>query len=432
MKNYLIVPFIGLFTIAIIGGVSTASYGRAHTIDNKAEETKVETLADSQLSIAEIPPLPPIYIEQVATLKKGQTLSTILQRADLNNQDIHSATRSLRKAYNIRRMRPGAEFVYSYTESKEGLTPVLQGLSLYTNTDKHITVNRTTNDNFKSKVAKRPILRVHKIAQGQIKHSLYVAAQNAGLPDQLIVPFIELFSWDLDFTRDIRSGDDFRILFEEIHDDKGDFIRYGKVLAGEIDLTRKKKTVSAFRAPNGSYYDAKGLAKKKALLRTPLKFSRISSHFNPRRKHPVLKYTRAHKGTDFAASTGTPIKASGDGRIVEAGWKGGYGRYIRIRHNSTFDTAYAHMSRYGRGMKKGRFVKQGTVIGYVGMSGTATGPHLHYEVMRHGKKVNAMRVRLPSGKSLPKKMAREFKKSVASAKAQWLEATQIAQAGTDK
>lgn len=426
MKKFL--PFwiaTGVLCFAFLGGIATAGY---HAVSPRQVLAEAPPAEATLTEIAENIQLPPIYIEQVAALKRGQTLASILQKEHFNTQDIHNATRALGKVYNLRRMRPDDEFMFTFKEGLNQEPPTLLMLSLYTDADKYIQATRQDNNTYKAIIDERPTFKVQRTAQGEISASLYVAAQNAGLPDALIVPFIELFSWDLDFTRDIREGDKFRIMFEEVLDENNEFIRYGDIVAGEIDSARRGTTVSAFLAPNGKYYDAEGRSKKRALLRTPLKFSRISSHFNPNRKHPVLGYTRAHKGTDFAAPTGAPIRAAGDGTVVEMGWKGGYGRYIRIRHNSEFETAYAHMSRYGRGMKVGRRVQQGDVIGSVGMSGTATGPHLHYEVFRFKQQVNAMRVKLPAGEPLPADMRTAFLQQVKVAQNEWLKSAQVAAA----
>ena len=372
-------------------------------------------------------PLPPIYIEQMAKVTYGQTLAMVLQKNGFSARDIHYATRALNHEYPTNRMPADVEFMFSFKEPKLDAQPELDSLALYTKDDKFIRVSRTLGGKFEIDVDERLVMRVPQVATGRIESSLYLAARNAGLPDRLIVPFIELFSWDLDFTRDIREGDTFSVVYEEVHDERGEFIRYGNVLAGKMVLKRKESPVSAFRANNGVYYDASGRAKRRALLRTPIEFTRISSHFNPNRKHPVLGYTRAHKGTDFAAPTGTPVKAAGDGRITEITWKGGYGRYIKVQHNSTFSTAYAHLSRYKRGLKPGAYVHQGDTIGYVGMSGTATGPHLHYEVFHRGRQVNAMRVKLPEGAPLPQKYKEDFKQHVALAQKLWTNANKLAQ-----
>ena len=411
--------------LIILVGVTFASMGSAPP-ENTAKQAQV-IVTDDQPALEPLD-LPAIFIEQVATVGYGETLAKVLQEASFSAGDIHYATRALNREYPTSRMPADVEFMYTFKEPEAAQSPTLNSLALFTKDDRFIKVSRTDKGSFKADVDKRHVIRAPQAATGTISSSLYLAARNAGLPDRLIVPFIELFSWDLDFTRDIRKGDTFRVVYEEIRDERGEFIRYGNILAGEMTLKRKNEPVSAFLAPNGNYYDKNGRAKKRALLRTPIQFTRISSHFNPNRKHPVLGYTRAHKGTDFAAPTGTPVKAAGDGRVTEVEWKGGYGRYIRIKHNSTFSTAYTHLSRYKRGLKPGRYVRQGDTIGYVGMSGTATGPHLHYEVLRNGRQVNAMKVKLPKGAPLPNKYRDDLKRQVSLSQKLWLQESRIAKA----
>lgn len=410
--------FLGL--LAVLVGVTLFSMGDAGPEKPAAEKTATATAP------LPVPELPPIYIEQIAKVNDGQTLAQVLDKADFSPSDIHYATRALNKEYRVSRMPAGAEFIYAFKEPGPGQTPVLDSLALYTKDDKFIKVNRQENGRFETDVDKRHVIRMPQVATGTIKSSLYLAAQNAGLPDRLIVPFIELFSWDLDFTRDVRRGDTFRVVYEEILDERGEFIRYGKILAGEMALKRKDEPVSAFLAPNGDYYDKDGRAKKRALLRTPLKFTRISSHYNLQRKHPVLGYTRAHRGTDFAAPTGTPVQAAGDGRVVSVKWNGGYGRYVKIKHNNRYSTAYAHLHRYARGLRPGKYVRQGQTIAYVGSSGMSTGPHLHYEVHVNGRQVNPMRVKLPKGEPLPAKHKDGLQQQVALAEKLWLQAGQLA------
>ena len=371
--------------------------------------------------------LPTLYIEKQARIKHGQTLSGILIKAGIDPQEAYLASNALNKKYRLRDLRPGQKFLFSYHERAHSHKPeYLNRISLFTREDEKIEVLRQADGDYVTQISPRPVTLKEQAAQGTIDSSLYMAASDAGLPDSLIVPFMELFSWDLDFTRDIRDGDHFKVVFEKVYDENGEFVRYGHIVGAELDLSHGNRTVSAFLGPDGNYYNKDGLSKRKTLLRTPLKFTRISSRFQVRRKHPVLGYTRAHKGTDFAAPTGTPIKAAGDGRIVELGWKGGYGRYVRIEHNKTFSTAYGHMSRWAKGMKAGRYVHQGDVIGYVGMSGLATGPHLHYEVLIHHKQVDAMKVKLPNGAPLAASARPKFKQTLASVESMWQGNTQLA------
>ena len=420
--------FIILLVILLaVTAISFASVNNDFNTNNASVSDKsVLTDFNKKTSLPEVD-LPDIYIEQATRVEYGKTLAQKLLYNGFTQSDIHYATRAMNQEYSLNRMPAGAEFLFSFKEPEQNARPELARLSLYTKDDRYISVSRNKEGRFKADIGKRPVVRVPHVASGTINNSLYLAARNAGLPDRLIVPFIQLFSWDLDFTRDIRKNDSFRVIYEKIQNPQGEFIRYGKILAGQMTLKRKDKPVSAFLAPDGEYYSQSGRAKKRALLRTPIEFTRISSHFDPNRMHPVLGYTRAHKGTDFAAPTGTPIKASGDGRVKEVEWKSGYGRYIRIGHNSTFSTAYAHLSRYKRGLNPGDYVKQGDTIGYVGMSGTATGPHLHYEVLRNGRQVNAMKVKLPKGKPLAEKYRDEFNRRIAMTKKLWAQENKLAQ-----
>lgn len=369
----------------------------------------------------DVDPLPPVYIEYTLTLEAGDTVSDLLHDAGLDTQSVHDLTARLREKVDLRSIPAGQDFIVSYLEtSPDGSTRTLDTIRFFTRDDKNIQVQRK-DGRFTVSSAERTLTRVEKAAKGTIVNSLFNAAIEADLPESLVIPFIELFAWDIDFTRDIRTGDSFRVVYEKIYDEHGNLVRYGNILGGE--LTSRGKTLQSFRMVtsdgNVAYYNAQGLSKRRALLRTPIKFTRISSGFSRSRKHPVLGYTRAHRGTDFAAPTGTPIKAAGDGVIAEIGWKGGYGRYIRVRHNSKFDTAYAHMHRFAKGMRNGVRVRQGQLIGYVGTTGLSSGPHLHYEVHINGDKVDPLKVTLPAAEPLPARDLSAFRAQVARLQELW-------------
>lgn len=358
--------------------------------------------------------IPPIFIEKTIQLKKNQTLANELIKASIPKRDTYQALRKLEKKYSLRKLPLGQEFVLRFKETTDGKKARIENLSFYTKNDKIAKVTYE-NGKYKASLKPRPIVTEQQSAIGTISGSLYAAASKAGLPASLVPSFANLFAWELDFTRDVRKGDDFRVVYERIEDENGNFIRNGNILAAEL-ITRKKvhNAYQAIVNNRKEYYDENGMNKRRSLLRTPIEFARISSHFNLKRKHPILKYTRAHKGTDFAAPTGTAIKAAGDGVIEVAKWNGGYGRYIKIRHDKKYKSSYAHMSRYAKGMKPGKKVRQGQTIGYVGTSGRSTGPHLHYELLRHGTQVNAMREKLPNGKKIPKKYLNKFKNQIAN------------------
>lgn len=368
--------------------------------------------------------LPPIYVEQTITLKKNQTLVDTLQHYELPFKLVNSALYPLQKKYRVTKLRPGQKIKVTYKEDDKNTVDYIEEIELITPEDKIVSSKwDLKKERYTAQVKARPIQIQKNVALGTIEGSLYMSAKKAGMPAALVAPFANLFAWDIDFTRDIRTGDTYKVFYEAIYDDEGQFLRSGRILGAELHT--RHKTYDSFRIQHNGivgYYNSQGINKEKVLLRTPIEFARISSHFNLRRKHPVLGYTRAHKGTDFAAPSGTAIRASGDGVVERASWYGSFGRFISIRHSNNFKTHYAHLSRYGKGIKAGRKVRQGQVIGYVGTSGRSTGPHLHYEVLKRGKHVNPMKVALPVGKKLPSSRKADLNKLVAEAHSQWQQA----------
>lgn len=417
-------------TCAAVAAFLLLTYNAGAKLPEEDPIGAVIQAAESQAKRQSLPPiqkdkedaLPPIFYEKEVTLDRRDTLSSLLIGESVPRSLTARALHKLQRKYNVRQLRPGQKVTLSFKEGDVD-TLKLDSIFFYSPDDKTVEIKRESAKDFKVNIGKRQLNTEVVAITGTIDDSLYMSAKRAKLPAALVPSFANLFAWELDFTRDIRPGATFKVVFEKILDEKGKYLRSGHVLAAE--LTTKGKTYDAFRtSENGwaEYYSSKGYNKKRTLLRTPLAFTRISSHYNLRRKHPVLGYTRAHKGTDFAAPTGTPIKAAGDGVVEKASWYGGYGRYIRIRHDKKFKTAYAHMSRYARGMKAGKKVKQGQTIGYVGTSGRSTGPHLHYEVFVYGKQVNAMKVKLPTGGKVKKKGLQNFNAMVAKYQAMWGEA----------
>jgi murein DD-endopeptidase MepM/ murein hydrolase activator NlpD len=236
----------------------------------------------------------------------------------------------------------------------------------------------------------------------QVETSLYASALKLGATSREIEALADAFSYDVDFQRDVRAGDHFELVFERYYDDEGNTVRTGDLLFVALESRRGPRAFYAFLAPGDSrvdWYDADGKSARRFLMRTPINGARLSSGFGMRR-HPILGYSRMHRGTDFAAPTGTPILAAGEGVVVRAGPNGSYGNYVRIRHGDGYETSYAHMSRFARGLRAGTRVRQGQIIGYVGSTGRSTGPHLHYEVMRRGAQVNPMTLRVANGRNL--------------------------------
>ncbi len=349
---------------------------------------------------------PPSPIRMTLRAEKGTTLSGLLRSAGVSRTEAETAIAAVRKIFDPRRIKPGQIVTLTFDVTggtrNDTLAPgKFKGLTLPTNYAKQVTVARKGDGTFEAEMIDRPYTRSLVRSEGEIRQSLYLAGTQAGVPLPVLAELIRAYSWDLDFQRDIRPGDGFEVLFEQIRDDTGKTVNTGKIVYAALRLSGEKRAIYFHKTRDGEvgYFNEKGASARKALLRTPINGARLSSRFGKRR-HPVLGYTKMHRGVDFAAPRGTPIYAAGNGAIDYAGRKGGYGVYIRIRHNGRYDTAYAHMKGLARGIRKGKRVRQGQTIGYVGSTGRSTGPHLHYEILRAGRQVNPLRVKMPSGRKL--------------------------------
>ncbi len=337
------------------------------------------------------------------TVKSGDTLSDLFDRVGLSQQELLKVLEQKEARQTLRAIQPGKQLGFLVGEDNR-----LQTLDYLIDPTRTLRVERD-GDTFRAITVEHPLERRERFASGVIESSLFLAAQKAGLSDKTTMEIADIFGWDIDFALDIRSGDSFSVLYEELYRD-GERIRSGDILAAEF--TNRGRTYVAIRYtdPQGrtGYYSPDGLHMRKAFLRTPVEFSRISSRFG-KRFHPILNRMRDHKGVDYAAPTGTPIRATADGRIIHKGGKGGYGKTIILKHGKRYSTLYAHMSRYGKGLRTGQTVRQGQIIGYVGQSGRATGPHLHYEFRIDGVHRNPLKVSLPRAMPIEKKYRKEFK-----------------------
>ncbi len=354
-----------------------------------SEIASLATIAKSALT-------PRPWKSQRVEVRRGDSLTTILKRTGINGQQVHSALRSLKGVYDPRGLRTGQELIVT-AATREGQPAQLLSVALDLDFDHQLLITRDADGDFSTKKIEQAKRRELVHRAGDIKDSLYLSAKRAAMPGSVTDHLIRLFSWDVDFQRDIRRGDRFETIYEEVTLEKDKSQVKGElVYAG---LTLRGQLIDAYLfSPDGglkTYYSSDGQSLRKFLLRTPIDGARLSSHFGKRR-HPVLGYTRMHKGTDFAAPRGTPIYAGGSGRIDVAGKNGSFGNYIRIRHSDTWSTAYAHMHNFAKGMKPGAKVRQGQVIGYVGTTGRSTGNHLHYEVLKNGRQVNPMKMKQPS------------------------------------
>ena len=338
-------------------------------------------------------------------LKSGDNLGPLLQKSGLSGQEAHRLTQAFATVFKPRNMRVGHEFELHFVGD------TLEHLTFKPNVETTIFVDRNGEDYTARKIVAEFRYETISVA-ANIENSLYVDATKLGAPDKVVVQFANIYEYSVDFQRDIQPGDEFEMFFEVARGRNGEIIKAGDLLYTSFSPRKKQSEYWLFEDSKGreNFYDAKGKTAKRKLRATPINGARLSSSFG-RRRHPILGYRKMHTGVDFAAPRGTPILAAGSGTVERASRYGGYGKYIRIRHTDGYKTAYAHLSKYARGIKSGAYVKQDQVIGYVGTTGRSTGPHLHYEVHHNGKKINPRRLSQLSGKpikksDLPKLIAR--------------------------
>ncbi|MDP3842199.1 MAG: M23 family metallopeptidase [Oxalobacteraceae bacterium] len=352
----------------------------------------------------------PQYFMREEKVRSGDTLATLLDRLGINDAAAADFIKSDSTARSVMQLRPGKS-VQAQTADDGSLqwlrTTVVGGRD---SPVKNLVIARN-GDNFKAVEETAAVEMRVEMRSGLIHSSLFAATDNADIPDPIASQIVDMFSTNIDFASDLRKGDRFHVVYETYWQN-GEFVRTGRVLAGEFLNNGSTYQSVWFQEPDsklgGGYYGFDGKSLKKAFLKSPLEFSRISSGFSMRR-HPVLNQWRQHKGVDFAATTGTPIRASGDGVLDFAGTQNGYGNFIVIKHWNNYSTAYAHMSRLAPGMRKGSKVSQGDVIGYVGSTGWATGPHLHYEFRVNNVAVNPMSVDVPNAQPMTTAQLQQFR-----------------------
>ncbi|OHC75497.1 MAG: hypothetical protein A3G18_09530 [Rhodospirillales bacterium RIFCSPLOWO2_12_FULL_58_28] len=334
----------------------------------------------------------------------GDTLTELLKDAGASYADAAAATVALGQYYNPRHIKAGQEITVAFKPriGFDGSAEVpgrFNGFSMAPDYTRLIAVSRSDKGGFAVTEEERKLSRNLVRATGEIRDSLFVAASRAGLPAAVLAELIRAYSWDVDFQRDIHPGDHFEIMFERFRGENGSLVHDGRILYAALRLSGKRRSIYFHTLSDGQsdYFNEKGQSARRALMRTPIDGARLSSGFGQRR-HPILGYMKQHRGVDFAAAPGTPVYAAGDGVVEEAGWNGDYGKYVRIRHNSEYSTAYAHMNSIKIG--KGKRVRQGQVIGHVGSTGRSTGPHLHYEILKSGVRANPLLVKMQSGREL--------------------------------
>lgn len=377
------------------------------------QDNKQETITTNEsIERLETVQAEPIIEESDVTVvvKKGDTLSSIFSELDMH-QELTRVLNLGKQAKPFKKIYPGQKLHFTF--GSEGTDKLeIDKLELEQSITKSLFLYRD-NDTFIVEETDRELDRISQVATGEINQSLFLAGQDAGMSDSLIMALAGIFGWDIDFALDIRNGDTFSVVYEELYLD-GEKVGDGNIIAAEF--VNNNETYRAYRYTDSNdkteYYSPDGKSMRRPFMRTPVDLARISSHFNLRRKHPVLNKIRAHKGVDYAAPRGTAIKATGDGKVVHRGRKGGYGNTIILRHGNTYTTLYAHMSKYSKNTSVGSRVKQGQIIGYIGSTGLATGPHLHYEFRVNGVHRNPLKVKLPSANPLPDSEMDRFQASI--------------------
>jgi murein DD-endopeptidase MepM/ murein hydrolase activator NlpD len=346
----------------------------------------------------------------VHTIAPGDNLYQVLVNHGVNVQEVGGLIAAWRSLPELQKLRPGEILELIFTRDSQRLEKVR-----YQNMHGQVLATTRTEQGWTTSRYAKPVVVTSALARGAIKDSLYQSAVDENIAFELALALADIFAWDIDFFVDLRPGDHYAFLYDQRFRD-GELVGNGRIVAAHFHNGSTHHRAYYYQAPGkrADYYDDQGNSLRKVFLKSPLRYSRISSGFSKRRLHPILKIYRPHPGIDYAAPTGTPVVAVGDGRVISRRWKNGYGRFIAIRHNSRYTTSYGHLHRYASKIKVGSNVKQGQVIGYVGASGLATGPHLDFRIKKDGRFVNPLKNRLPAAKPVPPKYLSDFKKRVTS------------------
>tara|TARA_B100001059_G_scaffold234008_1_gene275405 strand:+ start:23 stop:1369 length:1347 start_codon:yes stop_codon:yes gene_type:complete len=410
-RNFLIQKFNPLILISFFVIFFSIFFVSSNLINKKNQDNKsnfkeiTKTNEFSNLTNFLISKINSPYKEIDYEIKNNDTVEKILKKFEVRNEDIKNISIRL-KERKLANIYSGRKLSLIIKKLENGSNTVVNFIYPINNTTS--VEIRNFQNNF---TVKENILQLYKkevVVKNVIKSNLYSSAIESGVEPNIIVEFARIFGFEVDFQRDIRKGDWFEILYEKFEDDNNKVRDTGKIIYASMFVNGEELNLYNFEYNNEQeYYDIKGKSITKSLMKTPINGARLSSSFGMR-KHPILGYNKMHRGTDFAAPSGTPIMASGSGTITRARWCGGGGNCVKIKHNSTYQTIYAHMKAFAKGIKEGRKVRQGQIIGYVGSTGLSTGPHLHYEVIVNGKKVNSQKLKLPSGKILKGEERKQF------------------------
>ena len=394
------------FLLLVITVFSTTIYNKNKLLINENYKDVINNIY-FQKSITQIfDNLTPRYKNIKHKISNGETFNKILNKHSIPSEEILKIKKNLNLDYNLDNLKTNLDikFIIDRSNNKK-ITYFLFPIS---RTKKIQLIRNLDTDIFEKKIIITNLNKKIIFKEGKITKSLYKTATDLNVQPNIIIDFARIYGFQVDFQRDIRKNDNFQIMYEVFEDDDGKIFETGNIIFADLKLSGKNNALYYFEKKGSEgHYDENGKSVEKALMKTPINGARLSSAFGMR-KHPIDGYNKMHRGTDFAAPMGTPIMASGSGVIIRARWCGGGGNCIKIKHNSTYETIYAHMKNFARGIKEGLRVKQGQIIGYVGSTGKSTGPHLHYEVVKNGKKINSQTLKLPSGKILKNKERKVF------------------------
>ncbi len=388
---------IALFALIIITTVFTLYYNYTKKKINNDYKQIIENIYFKKTINHFLNKLEPRFKKISHNVKIGETFDSILENYSIDKEEVKILKKKLSKKVNLNKLKTNQKIYLTLDQSKNTIKEFIFQIS---NKERVILTQDLENKIFNQRVILTKLKKQVKYSENVILQSLYKAATEKKIPANIIIEFARVYGFQVDFQRDIRKKDKFQIMYEVFVDEKKKIIETGNILFANLILSGEENSLYYFDGEGSiGHYDKNGRSIQKALMKTPINGARLSSPFGMR-KHPIDGFNKMHRGTDFAAPLGTPIMASGSGVIKKAGWCGGGGNCVVIKHNSTYQTIYAHMSKFAKGIRGGVRVKQGQTIGYVGSTGKSTGPHLHYEVLINGKRVNSQTLKLPSGKIL--------------------------------
>ena len=401
-KNF---EIFALVILILTTTISTSYFNYKKNLNNSTYNNFIENIYFKKTLKHLVENLEPKYKKIKHKIKPGETFDKILENYEIEKKEIIKIKDSLKKEVNLNKLNTKQIIFFTVDKTNNKIDEFTYQIS---NTQKIFLKRNIENDKFKNQILSIKLKKEIIYKENIILQSLYKAATDENIPANIIIEFAGIYGFQIDFQRDIRKKDKFQVMYEILLNEKKEIVETGNILFANLEISGQENSLYYFdNEGSEGHYDKNGKSVKKALMKTPINGARLSSPFGMR-KHPIDGFNKMHKGTDFAAPMGTPIMASGDGVVKKAGWCGGGGNCVKIKHNSTYQTVYAHMSKFARGIKSGVRVKQGQTIGYVGSTGKSTGPHLHYEVIVNGKKVNSQKLKLPSGKILKDKERKLF------------------------